>query len=108
MSNVIEFPIDKREAERQKEDEHFEFALGVVQEGTSALLHEFDHDDALGWHRANLAETMIMELMYDLCVGASMDNEGAISAIKWLCEEFNDSNIQEAIDNMKMLDATIH
>lgn len=108
MSNVIDFPIEKRKAEKDKEDEHFEFALRQIQEGTSGLLHEFDHDDALDWHRANIAETMIMELMYDLCVGASMDNEGAISAVKWLCEEFTQENIQEAIDNMKTLDATIH
>lgn len=108
MSNVIDFPVEKRKAEVEKEDEHFEFALREVQEGTSMVLHEFDQDDALGWHRANIAETMIMELMYDLCVGASIDNDGAISAIKWLCEEFTQDNIQEAIDNMKMLDATIH
>lgn len=108
MSNVIDFPTAKREADKKKEDEHFESGLRQVQEGTSELLHEFDHDDALGWHRANIAETMIMELMYDLCVGASMDNEGAISAIKWLCEEFTESKIQEAIENMKALDATIH
>ena len=108
MSNVIDFPTEKRKAEKAKEDEHFEFALREVQEGVSMLLHEFDQDDALGWHRANIVETMIMELMYDLLVGASIDNEGAISAIKWLCDEFTEEKVQEAIDNMKMLDATIH
>lgn len=108
MSNVIDFPVEKREAEKKKEDEHFEFALREVQEGTSGLLHEFDRDDALGWHRANIAETMIMELMYDLCVGASMDNDGAKKAIQWLCEEFTEGNIEEAVENMKMMDATIH
>ena len=47
-------------------------------------------------------------MMYDLCVGASMDNDGALKAIKWLCEEFTEGNIEEAIENMKMMDATIH
>ena len=55
MSNVIDFPTEKRKAEKEKEDEHFEFALREVQEGTSMLLHEFDQDDALGWHLANIA-----------------------------------------------------
>ena len=46
MSNVIDFPTEKRKAEKAKEDEHFEFALREVQEGVSMLLHEFDQDDA--------------------------------------------------------------
>jgi hypothetical protein len=108
MSNVIDFPVKKREAEVAKEDEHFEFAVNQIQEGTNALLHELDRDDALDWHRANIVETMIMELMYDLLVGASIDNEGAIAAIKWLCEEFTEENVNNAVENMKMLDATIH
>lgn len=107
MSNVIKFPTQE-EQDAKKEEEHFEFALREIQEGTSMLLHELDRDDALSWHRANIAETMIMELMYDLCVGASVDNEGAVSAIKWLCEEFSKEKIDEAVENMKMLDATIH
>lgn len=89
MSNVIEFPI-KDETKKSEDD----WSVGVreVQEATGLLLHELSEDEDLLWHRANIVETMMMELFTDLCVGASCDNEGAKKALEWLCEEINLEN----------------
>lgn len=89
MSNVIEFP---KKDECQKSDDEWSVGVEGVQEATSLLLQELSQDDDLAWHRANIVETMMMELFTDLCVGASCDNEGAKKALEWLCEEINLEN----------------
>ena len=73
MSNVIKFPTQE-EQDAKKEEEHFEFACARCRRQSMLLLHELDQDDdALGWHRANIVETLIMELIVDLCAGASVE-----------------------------------
>ena len=96
MSNVIKFPEVKTEKQIK-----FEEQLRDVQEAINLLVHELDQDDSLGWHRANIVETFVMELIVDLCAGASVKCEGAQSALEWLCEEINMENVQTIIDTFE-------
>ena len=106
MSNVIKFPEVK--TKRQIE---FEEQLRDVQEAINLLVHTLEQDDDLGWHRANIIETFVMELIVDLCAGVSVKCEGAQSALEWLCEEINMENAQKIIQTFESEDEpkeTIH
>lgn len=96
MSNVIKFPAIKTETQAE-----FEEQLRDVQDAVNRLVHRLDQDETLGWHRANIVETFIMELIVDLCAGASVKDEGAQAALEWICGEVTMENCQRIIDNFE-------